>query len=275
MVKTGRNEPCPCGSGKKYKFCCYQKNDRPEKGNILSIIIDPNRKEKVILTKDVLINQIHRDSQKIATSFDKLFIKHLEEISVELSRISKFILIAVHSPEPLENYETESLVIISNTQNTIIASIECLRRGYLVQTGILIRNAIESISTALYLIKDPKSIKAYKEGKLKSQSTISEAKKIVDGLGRAYGFFSNHFAHLGEPHRSLNPIKEFNDKNDPGALFNISSIKFATNLLYITAELAFIEKYQMGRYWNRIRKGEYEFNPSEEEREWQRKFLIT
>jgi len=20
--KTGRNEPCPCGSGKKYKYCC-------------------------------------------------------------------------------------------------------------------------------------------------------------------------------------------------------------------------------------------------------------
>ena len=23
--KTGRNEPCPCGSGKKYKKCCMQK----------------------------------------------------------------------------------------------------------------------------------------------------------------------------------------------------------------------------------------------------------
>ena len=22
MAKTGRNEPCPCGSGKKYKKCC-------------------------------------------------------------------------------------------------------------------------------------------------------------------------------------------------------------------------------------------------------------
>lgn len=22
MLKTGRNDPCPCGSGKKYKFCC-------------------------------------------------------------------------------------------------------------------------------------------------------------------------------------------------------------------------------------------------------------
>ena len=21
--KTGRNDPCPCGSGKKYKFCHY------------------------------------------------------------------------------------------------------------------------------------------------------------------------------------------------------------------------------------------------------------
>ena len=25
MVKIGRNSPCPCGSGKKYKRCCAQK----------------------------------------------------------------------------------------------------------------------------------------------------------------------------------------------------------------------------------------------------------
>jgi hypothetical protein len=24
-IKIGRNEPCPCGSGKKYKFCCLMK----------------------------------------------------------------------------------------------------------------------------------------------------------------------------------------------------------------------------------------------------------
>jgi preprotein translocase subunit SecA len=24
--KIGRNEPCPCGSGKKYKKCCLEKN---------------------------------------------------------------------------------------------------------------------------------------------------------------------------------------------------------------------------------------------------------
>ena len=25
-VKVGRNSPCPCGSGKKYKRCCYAKD---------------------------------------------------------------------------------------------------------------------------------------------------------------------------------------------------------------------------------------------------------
>ena len=25
-IKVGRNDPCPCGSGKKYKKCCYLKD---------------------------------------------------------------------------------------------------------------------------------------------------------------------------------------------------------------------------------------------------------
>ena len=27
MSKTGRNDPCPCGSGKKYKRCCLEKDE--------------------------------------------------------------------------------------------------------------------------------------------------------------------------------------------------------------------------------------------------------
>ena len=30
MPKSGRNEPCPCGSGKKYKHCCLEKNRAAE-----------------------------------------------------------------------------------------------------------------------------------------------------------------------------------------------------------------------------------------------------
>jgi tetratricopeptide (TPR) repeat protein len=29
VAKIGRNEPCPCGSGKKYKKCCYRRHLQP------------------------------------------------------------------------------------------------------------------------------------------------------------------------------------------------------------------------------------------------------
>ena len=29
-TKTGRNDPCPCGSGKKYKHCCLEKDQEAE-----------------------------------------------------------------------------------------------------------------------------------------------------------------------------------------------------------------------------------------------------
>lgn len=28
-IKIGKNDPCPCGSGKKYKKCCYGRNNSP------------------------------------------------------------------------------------------------------------------------------------------------------------------------------------------------------------------------------------------------------
>ncbi|KPK31836.1 MAG: hypothetical protein AMS24_05400 [Chlamydiae bacterium SM23_39] len=45
MKKVGRNDPCPCGSGKKFKKCCERKmigkkfmatKIEPEKKNVLS-----------------------------------------------------------------------------------------------------------------------------------------------------------------------------------------------------------------------------------------------
>ena len=30
-MKTGRNDPCPCGSGKKYKKCCLEKDQQAER----------------------------------------------------------------------------------------------------------------------------------------------------------------------------------------------------------------------------------------------------
>lgn len=41
MVDVGRNTPCPCGSGKKYKYCCLM-------GGKFEQYIDENRKKEFI-----------------------------------------------------------------------------------------------------------------------------------------------------------------------------------------------------------------------------------
>lgn len=40
MKKIGRNEPCPCGSGKKYKKCCIHVPTLPEGGNFVYTDLD-------------------------------------------------------------------------------------------------------------------------------------------------------------------------------------------------------------------------------------------
>jgi len=37
MTKTGRNEPCPCGSGKKYKHCCLKRDEAAEREALAAV----------------------------------------------------------------------------------------------------------------------------------------------------------------------------------------------------------------------------------------------
>jgi hypothetical protein len=39
-MKTGRNDPCPCGSGLKYKKCCADKEDASEHQRVMGPVID-------------------------------------------------------------------------------------------------------------------------------------------------------------------------------------------------------------------------------------------
>jgi len=39
MAKTGRNEPCPCGSGKKYKNCHESKTPQARTSMVLMLVV--------------------------------------------------------------------------------------------------------------------------------------------------------------------------------------------------------------------------------------------
>ena len=58
-MKLGRNEPCPCGSGKKYKNCCLGKEYKPycdhSKYNKQKTATEQRRADAEI--KDVILNE--------------------------------------------------------------------------------------------------------------------------------------------------------------------------------------------------------------------------
>jgi tetratricopeptide (TPR) repeat protein len=41
MAKTGRNDPCPCGSGNKYKKCCLAKDEAAERERLAAAVQPP------------------------------------------------------------------------------------------------------------------------------------------------------------------------------------------------------------------------------------------
>jgi hypothetical protein len=39
MAHTGRNDTCPCGSGKKFKKCCEAKQQNSRSNNVMLIVV--------------------------------------------------------------------------------------------------------------------------------------------------------------------------------------------------------------------------------------------
>jgi tetratricopeptide (TPR) repeat protein len=59
MAKPGRNDPCPCGSGKKYKKCCLAKDEADERVELADEKLAARRPD-VYHLKEVLAGQLAR-----------------------------------------------------------------------------------------------------------------------------------------------------------------------------------------------------------------------
>lgn len=66
--KAGRNDPCPCGSGKKYKQCCWNKrlplSKRKFKATLISSGNQPKEQKPVNLMERAFGNAVMFDSQE-------------------------------------------------------------------------------------------------------------------------------------------------------------------------------------------------------------------
>lgn len=59
--KIGRNDPCPCGSGKKYKQCCMQKQSTPKgkKKFTAKLISSGGMKKEEDLSKRLMQSEVN------------------------------------------------------------------------------------------------------------------------------------------------------------------------------------------------------------------------
>jgi hypothetical protein len=164
--------------------------------------------------------------------------------------------------------------LINTAMTTFIANIELARRGYRRQCMTLIRSIVETVATVLHLMTDPSALGAFHEGKLRSTKSITQAKNILPGFGSYYGMLSESFVHIGIGHSVLEPLVEYRAGEAPLEVI-LNDMRLMVWLLFVTAELAFLDTVREPRYWQIVGRKCCSFNPSPREREWAYKFLHT
>lgn len=237
-----------------------------------SILLDGEEKSLVVFTEDMLINQLHRDGPKIEASFDRLCEKDIIELSAFLSRTCSLLYsglkVALRREDKLRMACAQLLL---NSSNSFGVAVAVLRMGYVLQPGIVIRSMLEAVSTSLHLLQKPGDLQSYQNHTLQSPKTIVSAKKALPPFGQLYGYFSDNFAHIGQLHKSVTPIREYTERH--AALeVNLSFLRIAAWLLYVSAELAFNDLLDQPRYWQTVENG-YKYDPSTEERDWMKNYF--
>lgn len=243
------------------------------KDNFLKAIIDPESKEIKIYTNDMLLKRIHRDSIKIGKSFDKLCKVELVEISKLFSEAVCLISDGFMSSADQDNeVKITSGKLLFNACNTIQASVELLRLGYILQPGMLLRSVIETVSTISYFMIESEGHRKYLEGKLDVNSTIKYGKQVIPPLGHIQGFLSKNFVHIGELHGDFNIASEYKEMTYPLSM-NLSIIKAATWLTYVISELVFYDSVDEHKYWQSLEGNGYKFELTDEIKEWMKTFF--
>jgi len=116
--KIGRNEPCPCGSGKKYKHCCLKKPITPNK-------INESEMEKIKWLKDYPVEGgTGKEGQVYLSDF-------YDQESIE---IDKLVYLALHHRaiplwEPRDYSQEKEERIIYLTQAAELFEEKCFKEG--------------------------------------------------------------------------------------------------------------------------------------------------
>lgn len=243
-----------------------------------------------MMNKETIIEQLESTSNGIAQKFDELYSEEIEDISEELSISfnNSLIIINYENQKEISDNDFQSALLFWSSANTIIASLELFRRGYVREPLIILRHSLEVMSTAYCVHKNPEMARYFLQGlkgskNIASTKNISEAKKIQPMIGRMYGMLSQTVSHVSAlhvvPHGSKSAPLCVGGLYDPEEQkygpIDLSMILTSTEILNSLIEVAFINKMKNIRFWERIGNDTLEYKPLSEIKKRQKKILDT
>lgn len=246
--------------------------------NLCAVVYDLEKKQRIEFLNTSLINQVSRESNVIGKTFDEVAGPEMRQLSGLYTQVSAILYVGMRQAN-LDGDDLRKSVspVLLNTMNSLVAALVVLRSGFTLQPAILIRTCIESLALVLHLMVRPEDLEQFKSGCLKSQKTITTAKKYLPIFGLLYGQFSSKFTHVSEIHQQHNPLRSYN-REDEGLCVNLDFLASGILLAYITIELTFISTIASPRYWKE-RAGApdgkcfYEYSPDQEELAWLKDFI--
>jgi hypothetical protein len=269
-IKIGRNDPCSCGSGKKYKRCCGSATLTADSGEVTAPGVKP-----VVVVGDpkMLYNRVEREAKIVAENFDTLCRDNTDDIEEIYVAATTILIAGMKSAQQHNDDIRQTLsVVLSNAFKSFTAAFSLLRTGWRLQPYQCLRNCMEAISVTLHLFKRPTDLEKFKADKLDSTATFKSAKEFMEPFGLVYGELSKQFTHVGKPFRHVQRGNTYTaDEEDLWACLGM--LMCTVWLLYQVVELVFLDCVAQPMFWREVAPGQYQRRFSPEASEWNRRLV--
>jgi hypothetical protein len=223
------------------------------------------------VSRDVLSRQLQHDCTLIAASFDSLCKDDVAELSALMSEALTPILGALEHAEDGRAIKAAAAIFL-NAAHAISGAVYLLRGGFRLTPGAALRNALDSIATALHLLLKPDSAARIASGTLSIEEAVASADSAVPAFGRMYPVLAGELAQIGRLHLVSNPVIAYEPGED-ALKVNLVALRASAWLLYVCAEFSFFEYVAAPRYWRFRAPDRLVYGPSTEEHDWQCRFL--
>jgi len=148
--KVGRNDQCPCGSGRKFKKCHGRTSDADLEERGVGAVLDYERKVRFVVTDDILVNQLKRDASWIGASFDRFCSSEVKTMSRLMGRLTLALQGGVIKADANEDeLRLTCFHLLTHALHGFIAATTILRNGFRLQPGILVRNILETLTAVI------------------------------------------------------------------------------------------------------------------------------